>query len=220
MMLEPRSLPLDPSLTYVALEGLIGAGKTTLAERLAERWNARLVLEGFEDNAFLAGFYADPTRYAFPVELAFLAQRYHQLKGARERDLFHPVTIADYSLGKSLVFAGTNLQGEELTLFRDLYDIMYTGLPKPDLLVYLHVPMERVRERIAGRGRAYEQGIRLEYLELLQERYLDHLRKLEGQRVLIVDIGPHDLRSDAEAYAQLVSLIGSARHDGLLRVGL
>ncbi len=213
-------MALDPSLTYLALEGLIGAGKTTLAQRLAKQWNARLVLEGFEDNAFLPRFYEDPARYAFPVELAFLAQRYHQLKGARERDLFHPVTIADYSLGKSLVFAGANLQGEELDLFQDLYAIMYTGLPKPDLLVYLHVPMDRVRQRIAGRGRAYEQGIKQEYLQLLQDRYLDHLRKLDGQRVLIVDIGPHDLRIDGAAYTRLVELIAAARHEGFRHVAL
>jgi deoxyguanosine kinase len=207
--------PMGEVPSYLAVEGLIGAGKTTLAKRLAALWNARLVLEGFEENPFLPRFYAEPERYAFPVELSFLAQRYHQLKSAGDRDLFHPVTIADYSLGKSLVFAGVTLRDDEQALFRELYTIMYTGLPKPDLLVYLHLPMDRVRERITRRGRTYEQGIDVEYLERLQERYLDHLRKLPGQRVLVVDLGDHDLLEDEEAFMRFTAMVmsrGSADH--------
>ena len=109
---------------YLAVEGLIGAGKTTLARRLAERWGARLVLEEFDDNPFLPRFYEEPERYGFSVELSFLAQRYHQLKRVSEQDLFAPRTIADYSIGKSLVFAMATLGPEENALFRDLYQIM------------------------------------------------------------------------------------------------
>lgn len=189
---------------HVAIEGLIGAGKTTLCKRLAERSGARMVLEEFEDNPFLPRFYAEPERYAFSVELSFLAQRYHQLKRSTEQDLFVPRTIADYSLGKSLVFASVTLQADEYALFLDLYRIMYADLPKPELIVYLHLPMERVLERIAQRGRSYEASIQASYLEQLQERYLDHLRKLSGSQVLLVDLGKRDLMHEEDAYAELL----------------
>lgn len=191
---------------YVAIEGLIGAGKTTLARRFAEQWNGRTVLEEFEDNPFLPRFYEDQQRFAFSVELSFLAQRYHQLKRVGERSLFEPVTVADYSIGKSLVFASVTLPPDERALFTDLYSIMYGGLPKPDLLLYLHLPLERVRERIRSRGRSYEQAIPVEYLERLHQGYLDHLHKTVGQRTLVVDIGDHDLLRDNDAYARLLAL--------------
>lgn len=199
---------------YVAIEGLIGAGKTTLAKRLAEHWKGRTVLEEFEDNPFLPKFYEDQQRYAFSVELSFLAQRYHQLKRVGERSLFEPVTVADYSIGKSLVFASVTLPPDERTLFTDLYTIMYGGLPKPDLLVYLHLPMERVRERIRSRGRSYEQAIPAAYLEQLQETYLDHLQKSSGQRTLAVDIGDHDLLRDPAAYDRLLALVSQEHNMG------
>ncbi|HEY0976126.1 MAG TPA: deoxynucleoside kinase [Flavobacteriales bacterium] len=198
---------MDERPAYLAVEGLIGAGKTTFTKRLAERWNARLVLEGFEENPFLPRFYAEPDRYAFPVELSFLAQRYHQLKGAGDRDLFQPNTIADYSLGKSLVFSSVTLRDDEQELFKELYNIMYAGLPKPDLLLYLHVPMEQVRARIRSRGRDYEQGIGEDYLLQLQERYLDHLRQSPDQRILIVDVGMHDLLHDVAAFDRMLGHI-------------
>lgn len=199
---------------YIAIEGLIGAGKTTLARRLAQSWNAALVLEEFEDNPFLPRFYEEPQRYAFSVELSFLAQRYHQLKRVGERNLFQPVTVADYSIGKSLVFASVTLADDEYTLFRDLYTIMYGGLPKPDLLVYLHLPMPDVQVRIRMRGRSYEQDIGEDYLGRLQRRYLDHLQKLQGVRVLVVDIEGVDLLHDPSAYARMQRLIMTERPVG------
>ncbi len=205
---------MKPPYGYIAVEGLIGAGKTTLAKRLAAEWDADTVLEEFEENPFLPQFYQDPARHAFSLELSFLAQRYHQLKLVGERSLFNPITVADYSIGKSLVFAGATLPADEHALFRDLYAIMYTGLPKPELLVYLHMPMGIVQERIRTRGRSYEQQISSEYLEQLQERYLDHLRKLEGGRVLIVDLNGKDLLKDKEAYGQFLKQVSMAREIG------
>lgn len=189
------------SVQYIAVEGLIGAGKTTLARRLAEERQARLVLEEFDDNPFLERFYDDPARFAFSVELSFLAQRYHQLKRITEQDLFRPDTVADYSLGKSMVFASVTLPADEYALFRDLYGIMYGDLPAPELVVYLHLGQERLRERIRRRGRSYEQNIGSEYLLRLQDRYMDHLRKSAGSRVLVVDMGECDLLHDPHAYA-------------------
>ncbi len=193
---------------YVAIEGLIGAGKTTLTKRLAKEWGGRIVLEEFEDNPFLPRFYEDQQRYAFSVELSFLAQRYHQLKRVGERSLFEAVTVADYSIGKSLVFAKVTLPPDEYALFLDLYTIMYGGLPRPDLLVYLHLPIDRVRERIRSRGRSYEQSIPVEYLERLQEGYLDHLQKSASESALVIDIGHADLLQDKAAFDEVRGLLG------------
>ena len=199
---------------YIAVEGLIGAGKTTLCKRLTERFQGRTVLEEFEDNPFLPKFYEDQQRYAFSVELSFLAQRYHQLKKVGERSLFEPVTVADYSIGKSLVFARVTLPPDEFALFRDLYDIMYSGLPRPDLLVYLHLPMERVRERIRMRGRSYEQSITADYLARLQDGYLDHLQKSSAQRTVVIDLGEADLLHDPVAFARVLELLHRSHAPG------
>lgn len=205
---------------YVAVEGLIGAGKTTLARRLATEWNGRLVLEEFDDNPFLARFYEEPDRYAFSVELSFLAQRYHQLKRTTERDLFSTCTVADYSLSKSMIFAGVTLPTDEAALFTDLYRIMYGDLPRPDLVIYLHLAMSRVLERIRLRGRAYEQRIDPAYLERLQERYLDHLHKTVDQRVLIVDLGGKDLLHEPDAYRKLLHAAAAIPGPGAHVTGL
>lgn len=199
---------------YIAVEGLIGAGKTTLAKRLAMEWNGSLVLEAFEENPFLPRFYADPVRHAFAVELSFLAQRYHQIKHIGEGNLFQPLVVADYSIGKSLIFASVTLLPDELALFRDLYAIIYRGSPKPDLILYLHVPIEVVRQRIKERGRPYEQNIEIRYLEELQERYLDHLQKLTGSDVLVVDIEHVDLLRDEDAYHSLLRILKAPRTEG------
>ncbi len=203
-----------PFHSYIAVEGLIGAGKTTLAKRLAAEWNGRLVLEEFDENPFLPKFYEEPERYGFAVELSFLAQRYHQLKRTTEQDLFTTCTVADYSIGKSVVFANVTLQADEYALFRDLYQIMYTDLPRPEVIVYLHLDMMRVKERIRSRGRSYEQSIPIDYLEKLQERYLDHLQKLPDDRVLVVDLQGHDLLNDALVYGKLVEVLSAEVQKG------
>ena len=192
---------------HIAFEGLIGAGKTTLCKRVAESLNGRLVLEEFDDNPFLPRFYEEPERFAFSVELSFLAQRYHQLKRTTEQSLFHACTVADYSIGKSLVFARVTLQEDEFVLFRDLYAILYGDLPRPDLLVYLYLPMGRVKERIVLRGRDYERTITIEYLSKLQEGYLDHLQRGGGTRVVVLDLSTADLLHDPTAYEQLLDLL-------------
>ena len=141
------------------------------------------------------------------MELSFLAQRYHQLKRVTEQDLFTSCTVADYSIGKSLVFASATLSAEENALFRDLYDIMYADLPRPGLIVYLHLGPEQLAERIRRRGRAYEQNIRSDYLERLRRLYFDHLSKAEQGRVLIVDLEHTDLLEDAKAFDALCARI-------------
>ena len=163
---------------YISIEGTIGAGKTTLAEMLSSHYGADLILEQFEDNPFLPKFYEEPERYAFPVELTFLAERYQQIKRRNVGpNLFNQLAIGDYFLSKSLIFAGTNLKEDEYRLFRELFDIMFQSIPKPDLLIYLYAPVEKLQENIKMRGRAYEQDIESAYLEQIQNQYLEFLRK-------------------------------------------
>lgn len=192
---------------HIAIEGLIGAGKTTLAKRLSERYEARLVLEEFEDNPFLPRFYADKERYAFSVELSFLAQRYHQFKKIAEQDLFSPITIADHYISKSLIFAQANLTDDEFKLFSDLYNIMQANLAKPQLLVYLHVEVNELLKRIERRGRDYEKAISAEYLLGLQKSYFDHLSQLIDIKVLVIDATNIDLRNSDEELERIAELL-------------
>ncbi len=185
---------------HVAIEGNIGAGKTTLAGMLAEAYGAELILEAFEANPFLPKFYEEPEKHAFPVELFFLAERYHQLRGLAEKgkDLFHPFTISDYFIQKSLIFAYSNLQGDEYQLFQRLFRIMYESLPKPELVLYLHKDPEVLQKNIGTRGRAYEENVSNEYLERLAEGYFSFFRQHSDLRVAIVDCNELDFVEEAE----------------------
>ena len=173
---------------FIAIEGNIGAGKTSLATRIATEFNARLILEQFEENTFLPKFYENPAKYAFPLELTFLAERYQQLKDKLStQDMFKTFTVADYFIHKSLIFASRNLSGDEFTLYTRLFNIIEGVLPKPDLLVYLYLDIDNLKRNIQARGRVYEQNIQFEYLEKIQQGYLDFLRQQHKIRVLIID---------------------------------
>ena len=206
---------------YIAIEGNIGAGKTTLATRLSEQFNTRLVLEQFEDNSFLPKFYEDPSRYAFPLELSFLADRFQQLKNqVAVQDMFHPVTIADYFILKSLIFAKKTLNSEEFTRYTRLFSIIEHVLPKPDLLVYLYLDISRLQENIHNRGRAYEQKIEDEYLQRIQEGYLDYIRQQQGLRVLLIDTNRLDFVANHKDYESLVEVIMQEYSVGIHRIEL
>lgn len=193
---------------YIAIEGNIGAGKTTLSTRLAAQFNSRLILEQFEDNSFLPKFYEDPERYAFPLELSFLADRYQQLKNTLTvQDMFHPLTIADYFIHKSLIFARKTLNDQEFTLYSRLFAIIDNVLPKPDLLVYLYLDIGRLQHNIRKRGRSYEQNIQDEYLARIQEGYFDYIRQQQGMRVLLIDTNELDFVANPSDYDKLVKLI-------------
>lgn len=174
---------------HVAIEGNIGAGKSTLARILAEEKGAELILETFEANPFLPKFYEDPDKHAFPVELFFLAERYHQLRNKAEegKDLFRPLSISDYFIQKSLIFAWSNLQGDEYQLFDRLFRIMYESLPKPDLVLYLHKDPEELQRNIASRGRDYERHVSNDYLERIQEGYFSFFHQHPELRIVVVD---------------------------------
>ena len=150
---------------HIVIEGNIGSGKTTLATMLADDFKTRLVLEKFAENPFLPKFYESPEKHAFPLELFFLAERYHQLKKLQEQDLFQPQMISDYFFIKSKLFAQNNLQNDEMQLFNRLFDIMCSHLSKPDLLVYLYADIIRLQKNIKKRGRDFEQNISDDYLQ-------------------------------------------------------
>lgn len=202
---------------YIAIEGNIGSGKTTLSKMLADRYKADLVLEEFESNDFLPKFYANPSRYAFPLELSFLAERYHQLSAMGVgRNLFQSLTISDYLLSKSLIFAATNLGEDEMALFRRIYDIMFNSVPVPDLLVYLYAPIEKLMQNIRKRGRRYEQNMSPSYLQTVQANYLDFLRKQSDRtRILVLDVSEVDFVDDYAAFERIIMAIEKTRAKGL-----
>ena len=178
---------------YIAIEGNIGAGKTTLASKISSLYNGKLILEQFEENPFLEKFYQDQDKYAFPLELSFLAERYKQLqRELSEQDLFSDFTISDYFLNKSLIFARKTLGEDEYQLFMTLFNIMNANLPRPDLLVHLYVSTNRLQQNIRSRGRSYEQQIPDEYLEKIQDSYFNYLKQQPGLRILVLDVNAID----------------------------
>ncbi len=178
---------------YLVIEGNIGAGKTSLASLLAEESGSRLVLETFSDNPFLAKFYEDPERYAFQLELSFLSERYHQIKTELGHpDLFGQAVISDYFLAKSFIFSKYNLKDDEMKLFEKLFSIINLQAPKPDLYVYLHLPVERLLENIKQRGRSYEKHIRYEYLKEVQEGYFGFFKSQQEMKILVIDTSQLD----------------------------
>jgi len=203
---------------YIAIEGIIGAGKTTLARKIADRYNAKLVLEQFADNPFLPKFYEDQEKYAFPLEMSFLAERYQQLKDdLAKQDLFKSFTVADYAFEKSLVFAQITLSDDEFILFSKLFHIINSLLPKPDLLVYLYLDVHNARENITRRGRDYEQSIQTEYLDEIQSGYFNFLKGQSSQRILLIDINNIDFVGDEKNFQQIIDLLNRDYETGIHR---
>jgi 2-amino-4-hydroxy-6-hydroxymethyldihydropteridine diphosphokinase len=193
---------------YVAFEGNIGAGKTTLANKIAEDFNAKTVLERFADNPFLPKFYEDQNRYAFPLEMSFLADRYQQLSDdLAQFDLFKDFLVADYHIFKSLIFAKITLAEDEYRLYRNLFDIIYREMPKPDLYIYLYQNSERLLQNIKKRGRSYEQKIPAEYLDKINTGYLDYIKSQTELNVLIIDVSDRDFVKNQEDYLYILDEI-------------
>ena len=204
---------------YIAIEGNIGAGKTTLARRLSEDFNARLILERFEDNSFLPKFYENPDAYAFPLEMSFLADRYQQLKDKLPmQELFSSFTISDYFIDKSLIFARNNLKADEFNLYSRLFQIISTFLPKPDLLIYLYLDIPRLLDNIANRGREYELSIRPDYLDKIQAGYLNHFKSISGMRILVVDTNKVDFMNNSREYDAFLQALRIDYDPGIHRV--
>ena len=192
---------------FIAIEGNIGAGKSTLSNLLAKHYNARLILEEFADNTFLPKFYQEAHRYAFPLELSFLADRYKQLKQSLlNQDLFQQQVVSDYLFTKSKLFARVNLKTDEYELFQRLFDIIDPQLPSPDLLIYLHSPINRLQKNIQERGRSYEQRITDEYLEKVQDVYQQYLKQ-ELHKTLIIDTSNIDFLENPVHFRKLVEFL-------------
>jgi deoxyguanosine kinase len=200
---------------HIAIEGNIGSGKTTLATMLATDYQVRLILESFANNPFLPKFYEAPDKHAFPLELFFMAERYHQLKNLKEQDLFQPQMISDYFFVKSKLFAQNNLQYDEMQLFNRLFDIMLSSLSKPDLLVYLYADIVRLQQNIKKRGREFEKNISDSYLQNIQDIYLDYLRKQDDFPVIVLDITKVDFVSDKNIYESIKKAIMIASEKGM-----
>ncbi|WP_119079860.1 deoxynucleoside kinase [Chitinophaga alhagiae] len=192
---------------FITIEGNIGAGKTTLALKLAEHLQARLILEEFADNPFLPKFYEQPDQYAFPLELFFMAERYKQLKEElMAQDLFASYTVSDYLFIKSLLFAKMNLQEDEFSLFQKLFDIINPQLAQPELLIFLNAPVSLLQKNIKKRNRSYEQQIPDAYLLKVHDMYMQYLRQ-HAVRTLMVDTTQMDfLRSENDFNALLTAL--------------
>src|SRR5437868_8460221 len=188
---------------FITIEGNIGAGKTTLAHLLSKRLNARLVLEEFDDNPFLPKFYENPKQYAFPLELFFMAERFKQLKDMlRTKDMFQSVTIADYLFTKCLLFAKVNLPEDEFRLYQKLFEIVHQQVVQPELLIYLHAPVNKLQQNIKKRNRPYEQKIPDDYLFSIQETYTHYIRQ-HNLKTLFVDASNADFL-DNEKHLQVI----------------
>ena len=202
---------------YLVIEGNIGAGKTSLASLLAEESGSRLVLEAFSDNPFLAKFYEDPDRYAFQLELSFLSERYSQIKNELGHpDLFGQSVISDYFLAKSFIFSKYNLKDDEMKLFEKLFSIINLQAPKPDLYVYLHLPVEKLLENIKLRGRSYEKHISYDYLKEVQEGYFGFFKSQQKMKILVIDSSNIDFVNSESEFQRLKKVI----FDGDYSVGL
>lgn len=199
---------------YIAIEGNIGAGKTSLATQIANDFNAKLILERFADNPFLPKFYEDPQRYSFTLEMSFLADRYQQISDdLSQLDLFKDFIVSDYDVFKSLIFSKITLPEDEFKLYRKLFYLMYKDIAKPDLYIYLYQNTERLQENIKLRGRDYEQNIESSYLEKINTGYLEFLRNQNKINTKIIDISDKDFVKNRTDYLNIIDEITSLFDD-------
>jgi deoxyguanosine kinase len=187
---------------FIVIEGNIGAGKTSFVSRYSKEFGYRVIYEQFAENAFLPKFYQEPEKYAFTLEMSFLANRFHQLKKELNRqDIFSSGIISDYYLMKSLIFARATLSTDEFKLYRDIFDIIYQRLPKPDKYVYLHKTPESLLKNIYSRGRAYERNINWQYLKKIEDSYFTFFKQHVDLKPLIINTDELDfVKNDEDFY--------------------
>jgi deoxyadenosine/deoxycytidine kinase len=209
-------MPRPKQYEYVVIEGNIGSGKTTLSKLLAERWGSRIMLEEFKDNPFLPKFYKNPEQHGFALELSFLAERYHQKRDELNRtDLFKPGIVCDYSFAKSLVFARINLDEDEFELYQNLFHIIHGRLPKPDLLLFLYCSPEKSLRQIKFRGREYEQDISLDYLERINNGYLEFFKQQTGLKIVLLSTDNLDFVNSSKDLEKVFRIIEKDHSPGI-----
>jgi deoxyguanosine kinase len=200
---------------YIAVEGPIGVGKTSLARALGRELNARVMLEETDSNPFLARFYEDPDKYALPVQLYFLLTRYNQQRSLAQQDLFADVTVADYLLAKDRIFASLNLSSDELALYENVYRLLDERMRKPDLVVYITARVEVLAERVRRRRREFERNISMQYLERVTAAFRDFFFYYDETPLLVVDTSEIDFVADSQDLKDLIDEINAAG-DGVL----
>jgi len=205
---------LPEHLQYVVVEGVIGAGKSSLAKLLAERQGAQIVLEEFDDNPFLQRFYDDRPRWAFQTQLSFLASRFRQQQSLHARDLFHQVTISDYAFDKDRIFARLNLSGDELQLYESMYTLMQPTTPVPDLIIYLQSSTARLMQNIRRRARSYEANMEESYIESLNDAYNQYFFHYVQTPLLIVNATKIDFVHNVKDLDDLIRQVSSLNHSG------
>tara|TARA_B110000503_G_scaffold118789_1_gene180020 strand:- start:360 stop:1484 length:1125 start_codon:yes stop_codon:yes gene_type:complete len=206
-----RPVPISEKYNYIAIEGNIGAGKTSLSNLISCDFNAKIILERFAENPFLPKFYEDKDRFAFPLEMSFLADRYQQLSDdLAQLDLFKNLIVSDYYIFKSLIFAQITLQKDEYLLYRKMFDLMYKEITKPDLYVYLYQNTDRLLENIKNRGREYEQNIEAGYLQKIHDGYKSFISTQQDLNVLIIDVSEIDFVNNTEDYNYIINKIKNA----------
>lgn len=204
-----------PNPGYIAVEGPIGIGKTSLARRLAETFNTELMLEGAEANPFLKRFYQDPKNAALPTQMFFLFQRVEQMRELRQGDMFRPVRVADFLMEKDRLFAQLTLDSDELVLYEQAYQHLVEEPPRPDLVIYLQAPVDVLLARIRKRGNDYESNIDAAYLQNLVDGYARFFHQYNGAPLLIVNAAnanwvDNDL--DYQALLEQIGRVKSGRH--------
>jgi len=205
---NPKKAYTFGDYNYIAIEGNIGAGKTSLANKIAHDFNAKLILERFADNPFLPKFYEEPERYAFTLEMSFLADRYQQISDdLSQLDLFKDFMVSDYDVYKSLIFSKITLPEDEFRLYRKLFYQVYKDIAKPDLYIYLYQNTERLQKNIKKRGRDYEKDIKDDYLEKINAGYLEFLKSQPDMNVKVIDISDRDFVKHREDYLWLLSQV-------------
>jgi deoxyguanosine kinase len=210
-----------PPYNFITIEGNIGSGKTTLAKMLANDFNAKVLLEQFEDNPFLPEFYKNQQRFALHVELSFLAERYIHIKETfKSYDLFTQLFVSDYMFQKCAIFAKSTLKQDEYELFSKLYSIISPILPSPDVILYLFSRTEKLQKQIKQRGREYEQSIPDAYLEKIQKSYFKHFKQLRNKPILVIDTENIDFVKNKTDYEKIKQLLFKPFSKGINYVNL
>lgn len=194
-------------LRYIAIEGVIGAGKTTLAGMLSEKLNADLILEQFEENPFLEKFYDDRKRFAFQTQMFFLINRYKQQQQLKQQDLFSSITVSDYIFDKDKIFAYLNLSAEEVKLYENIFPLLERDIPKPDLVIFLQSSIDRLMSNIKLRGRKFEKNLTRQYLSELSEAYNNFFFKYNNTPLLIVNTTDIDFVNSESDFKELYNQI-------------